>query len=93
MRVSVDNHPVLRASGRALWKITSFPVLGAIFLLAPVVYWVCGLTFIGGIVAAILFEISAVGPRFPFIQIVGIASLFGLFAALYYALVAFLIRD
>jgi uncharacterized membrane protein len=93
MKAATRIHPAVGASGRALWKIATFPVVAAILLLAPVVYFVCGLMFVGGIIAAVLFEVSAVGPRFPFLQIAGIAALFGLVAVLYYALVAFLIRD
>ena len=47
-------------------------------------FWgfVCGLMMYGGIFAAIVFEVSAVGPRFPFLFILGLFSEFrrGLYA-------------
>ncbi len=85
--------PAMETTARVLWKVVSFPVFATILVLARVVYLVCGVMMIGGIFAAVLFEISAVGPRFPFLQIVGIASLFGLFAMFYYIVVAFIVRD
>ena len=46
-----------------------------------------------GLVAAVAFELSAVGPRFPFLQIAGMALGFGLFAALYHLALMVLVRD
>jgi hypothetical protein len=43
--------------------------------------------------AAVAFELSAVGPRFPFLQIAGMALGFGLFAALYHLALMVLVRD
>ena len=45
------------------------------------------------LVAAVAFELSAVGPRFPFLQIAGMALAFGLFAAVYHLALMLLVRD
>lgn len=93
MRMTIDMHPALDTTARVLWKVVRFPFLATVLLLAPIVYVVCGVMMVGGILGAVLFEISAVGPRFPFLQIIGLSSLFGVFAVLYYSLVAFIIKD
>lgn len=81
------------AVGRAIWKIVSFPIITALLLLKPLVDFVCGFMLICGVPAAIVFEISAVGPRFPFLLVMGIFLAFGLFAALYQLLLMFLIEE
>jgi len=62
-------------------------------LLKPVVDFICGFMLIGGLFAAIAFELSAVGARFPFLQVAGLALAFGLFAALYQCALMLLVRD
>jgi len=86
-------HPALSASARMTWKVVSFPLIAGLLLLKPIVDAVCGFMLIFGLLAAIAFEMSAVGPRFPFLQVAGIALAFGLFAALYQLLLMVLVRD
>ncbi len=86
-------HPALVASSRLLWKVVSFPLTAGLLLLKPVVDLVCGLMAIGGTLAAMAFESSAVGPRFPFLLMMGMSLGFGLFAVLYQAALMFLIED
>jgi len=86
-------HPALRASARVTWKIVTFPVIAGLLLMKPVVEMVCGFALMGGLVAAVAFEISAAGPRFPFLLIAGMALGFGAFAVLYQFVLAILIRD
>lgn len=81
------------ATARVIWKVVSFPIITGLLLLKPVVDFVCGFMVIAGVPAAVAFEISAVGPRFPFLQVMGIFLAFGLFAALYQLLLMFLIED
>jgi len=70
---------------RMAWKVVSFPLIaGLLLLLKPIVDALCAFVLVFGLVAAVAFELSAVGPRFPFLQIVGMALGFGLFAALYH---------
>jgi len=86
-------HPALGASARMTWKVVSFPAIAGLLLLKPAVDFVCGFMMIGGVLAAIAFELSAVGPRFPFLQVAGLALAFGVFATLYQLALMVLIRD
>ena len=86
-------HPALSASARMTWKVASFPLIAGLLLLKPIVDFVCGFMLIGGLVAAIAFELSAVGPQFPFLQVAGFALAFGLFAVLYQLALMVLVRD
>ncbi len=80
-------HPALGASARMTWKVVSFPLIAGLLLLKPVVDALCVFVLVFGLVAAVAFDLSAVGPRFPFLQIAGMALGFGLFAALYRCLI------
>lgn len=75
------------------WKVVSFPLIAGLLLLKPVVDAICGFMLVFGLVAAIAFELSAVGPQFSFLQIAGMALGFGLFAALYHLLLIVVVRD
>lgn len=72
-------HPALGASARMTWKVVSFPLIAGL-LLKPVVGAVGAFVLDFGLVAAVAFELSAMGPRFPFLQIAGMAPGLGLFA-------------
>lgn len=86
-------HPVLVTSARVLWKIVLLPIVAALILLEPIVTFVCGLMMFGGILAAIAFEVSAVGPRFPFLFMLSFSLSFGVIFVLYHFLLVFLVRD
>lgn len=62
-------------------------------LLEPIVNVVFGFLMFGGILASIAFEISAVGPRFPFLVMLGISLGFGVVLVLYHFVLALLVRD
>ena len=68
-------------------------IIAGLLLLKPVVDAVCAFVLVFGLVAAVAFELSAVGPRFPFLHIAGMALGFGLFAALYHLVLMVLVRD
>lgn len=85
--------PAVGASARVAWKILSFPLIAGLLLLKPIVDAICGFALVFGLVAAIAFELSAAGPRFPFLQIAGMALGFGLFAAVYHLALMVLVRD
>jgi hypothetical protein len=85
-------HPALGTSARMTWKVVSFPLIAGL-LLKPIVDALCAFVLVSGPVAAIAFELSAVGPRFPFLQIAGMALGFGLFAAGYQLALTVLVRD
>lgn len=86
-------HPALAASSRLPLKVVSFPLIAGLLLLKPVVDFVCGFMATCGTLAAMAFEISAVGPGFPFLLMMGMSLGFGLFAVLYQAALMFLIED
>jgi hypothetical protein len=78
------------ATGRLFWNPIRLPVLGALVLIEPAVRIVCGCALILGIVASVVFELSAVGPRFPFLVMLGASLGFGAFLVLYEGLIALL---
>jgi hypothetical protein len=86
MNAVANIHPVLSTPARV-------PVAVALFVLAPVVSFVCAVMMFGGIFAAIVFEVSAVGPRFPFLVVLGLSLGFGALFMLYQCLLALLVRD
>lgn len=67
-------------------------LLPTLALLEPVVRYICCFLMFGGILVAVLFESSAVGPRFPFLVIFGISLAFGATALLYQMLLEMLVR-
>jgi hypothetical protein len=88
-----DKHPSLGTVVRVLRKAVGLPIVGMLLLLEPVVRLVCGSLLVLGIFAAIAFELSAAGPRFPFLQVLGISLSFGAILVLYYFLISLFIRD
>lgn len=86
-------HSALGASARMTWKVVSFPLIAGLLLMKPVVDVICGFVLVFGLVAAVAFEVSAVGPRFPFLLVAGMALGFGLFAGLYHLALMLFVRD
>jgi hypothetical protein len=78
------------ATGRLFWNAIRIPVLGVLVLIAPVVRIVCSWGLILGVIASVVFEVSAVGPRFPFLMMLGVSLGFGAFLVLYEGLIALL---
>ena len=93
MKAVADVHPVLNASAGVLRKVVLFPIVAVLLLLEPAVGFVCGVLMFGGIFTAVVFEMSAAGPRFPFLLVLGLSLGFGVFYLLYQCLIAFLVRD
>jgi hypothetical protein len=89
----VEIRPLLSASARVLGKMLLFPILTILVLLEPVVSFTCCFMALGGIFAAIVFEVSPVGPRFPFLVIFGMSLAFGALLLLYQALIMLLLKD
>jgi len=89
----VKIHPILIAVFRILGKTLLLPILAALVMLEPIVSFLCCFMLFSGMFAAIVFEVSAVGPRFPFLVFFGISLAFGVFLLLYHALIALLLRD
>ncbi len=86
-------HPSLGTVVRALRKAVGLPIVGVLLLLEPLVRLACGSILVLGVLAAITFELSAAGPRFPFLQVLGISLSFGVILVLYYLLISLFIRD
>jgi len=78
------------ATGRLFWNAIRIPVLGVLVLIGPVVRIVCSWGLILGVIASVVFEVSAVGPRFPFLMMLGVSLGFGAFLVLYEGLIALL---
>jgi hypothetical protein len=76
-----------------LWNAVGLPVAALLLLLEPLVGFVCGLGLVLGVLASILFEMSAVGPRFPFAKAMIISLSFGVILFLYYGLLSLFVED
>lgn len=85
--------PSITGTVRILWNAVRLPIAAALLALEPVVGFVCGAGLVLGVLAAILFEFSAVGPRFPFAKVLGISLSFGVILFLYYGLLSLFIED
>lgn len=79
-----------RTTVRMLGKAVRLPLLGILMLLEPFVRFVFGGAMVLGVFASIAFEISAAGPRFPFLAMLGLSLGFGVALFLYYGLVSLL---
>jgi hypothetical protein len=73
---------------RWLWNVVRAPILGVLMLCEPVVRWLCATIMVLGVVVSVLFEVSAVGPRFPFLGMMGASLGFGVALVLYYGLMS-----
>jgi len=76
-----------------LWNGIRLPIAAVLLLLEPIVGFICGAGLVLGVLASILFEISAVGPRFPFAKAIIISLSFGLILFLYYGLLSIFVED
>lgn len=79
-------------AGQLVWSAVRLPLLGVLVMLEPIVRVLCSLVMVLGVIASVVFEISAVGPRFPFIGMLALSLTFGVFLFLYYGLIALLSR-
>jgi len=86
------SHPAPNALARVL-TIVRLPIVALLLLLEPVVNVVCAAVAVLGILVAVAFELSAVGPRFPFLQVGGISLAFGALLVLYHSALALLVRE
>jgi hypothetical protein len=92
MNAAPYSHPLLNALARVL-TIVRLPIVAVLLLLEPVVNVVCGAAAVLGVLAAVVFELSAAGPRFPFLQVTAIAFACGVLLILYHSAIALLVRD
>jgi hypothetical protein len=75
---------------RALWSAMRLALLGALALMEPVVRIICSLAMVFGVVICLVFEISIVGPQFPFLRMLALSVSFGLILSLYYVFMVLL---
>lgn len=83
----------LATAARVLWNAVRLPIAGVLLALEPIVGFICGLGLVLGVLACILFEISAVGPRFPLAKMLSISLGFGVILFLYYGLLSIFVKD
>lgn len=77
---------------RWLWNVVRTPILGLLMLCEPVVRVLCATIMVLGVFVSVLFEISAAGPRFPFLGMLGASLGFGVVLVLYYGLMSLLME-
>jgi hypothetical protein len=85
--------PYAAAVIRVLWNAVRLPIAALLLAFEPLVGIVCGAGLVLGVLACILFEISAVGPRFPFVKALCISLSFGLILFLYYGLLSLFVEE
>src|SRR5258708_2421436 len=85
--------PLLAGTVRGLWNAVRLPVAAILLLLEPVVAFVGGAVLVLGVLASILFAMSAVGRRFPLAKVLLISLSFGVILFLYYGALSLLVED
>jgi len=83
---------VLTAVARVAWRVWRLPILALLTLLEPVVRVVFSLAIVFGIIAALVFELSAVGPRFPFLGMLALSLGSGVTLVVYYGVLTLVSR-
>jgi hypothetical protein len=91
-RESVLSALRLRDIPRLLWNALRAPLLGILLLLEPLARYALSVAMVLGVFVSVVFEISAVGPRFPFLTMLAASLGCGLTLLLYYGLIALLSR-
>lgn len=91
-RESVLSALRLRDIPRLLWRVLRLPLLGVLMLLEPIIRYTLSIAMVLGVFASVAFEISAVGPRFPFLTVLASSLACGVALFLYYGLIALLSR-
>jgi len=58
--------------------------------LEPLARWLCSTLLMAGLFVSVVFELSSVGPRFPFLAMAGVSLACGVLLVAYYGLAAIL---
>lgn len=77
---------------RFLWNSLRLPLLGILMLVEPIVRYTLTVAMVLGVFSSVAFEMSAAGPRFPFITMLASSLACGFALFLYYGLVSLLSR-
>ena len=78
---------------QTVWNWVRPPLTGILLLVMPVVQCVCTLGLVLGMLTSVVFELSAAGPQFPFLRVVGISLSVGVLPVLCCGVLSHLIRD
>lgn len=73
-------------------QVGRLPLVAVLALLEPVLRAAFSLAMVLGILAAVIFELSAVGTRFPFLEILSVSLGCGLALVTYYGLLSLITR-
>jgi hypothetical protein len=76
-----------------LWNGVRLPIGAVLLLLEPLVDLICGAGLVLGLLTCLIFELSAVAPRFPLGQALMISVSFALILFLYHGLLSLLVED
>lgn len=79
-------------AARLAWQVVRLPILALLTLLEPVVRATFSLAMVLGILATIVFELSAAGPQFEFLRMLALSLSLGVALVLYYGLLALVSR-
>lgn len=85
--------PFLATAVRALWNAVRLPIAAVLLMLEPVVGFICGAGLVLGLITCVIFELSAVAPRFPLLKCLGVSLSFGVILFLYYGLLSLFVED
>lgn len=89
-----SNHgmnPLSRLLG--ISRVCILAPLGMVLVLCePVVRWTCSALMVLGIFVSIVFELSAVGPRFPFLAMMAASLGCGLVLVAYHGLLSLFVK-
>lgn len=83
---------LLTAAVRFLWLLVRPPTHALLIVLEPVVRWMLSLALVLGVLAAAVFEVSAVGAQFEFLLLFVGSLGYGVALFLYYSLLALVSR-
>ena len=76
-----------------IWNGLRLPIAGVFLLLEPVVNFICSAGLVLGLITCVIFELSAVAPRFPLLKCLGISLSFGVILFVYYAALSLFVDD
>ncbi len=85
--------PFVATAVRVLWNAMRLPIAAVLLALEPIVGFICGAGLVLGLITCVIFELSAVAPRFPLLKCLGVSLSFGVVLFLYYGLASLFVED
>ena len=86
-------HHMFSGSARVLCRIIRLPIVVMLLLTEPIVNVACGALVGGSVLTAVVFAVSAVSARFPFLLALALCASAAVFLLVYHSLLALLVRD